>query len=70
MKIYKAEFYDAQVGNFLSWFTTRKQAEAYLNSLDDDCVDSKQISVCEFQPTRKGIVEWLSSQRFAETDNG
>lgn len=70
MKIYKASFYDPHVGNFLSWFNTHKEAEAYLKSLDDDSYDYKAIEVCEFKPTRRGIVEWLSCQPFAETDNG
>jgi hypothetical protein len=71
MKIYRASFYEPYDGNCLSWFTTRKEAETYLKSLDDDSgIYAKEIRVCEFKPTRQGIVEWLSSNSFAETDNG
>ena len=69
MKIYRASFYEPHEGNCLSWFNTRKEAEAYLKSLDDDSYYAKEIEVCEFKPTRRGIVEWLSCQTFAQTDN-
>ena len=70
MKFDKASYYESFEGIQLSWFTTRKEAETYLKSLDGDCYDDKEIEVCEFIPTRQGIVNWLSSNNFAQTDNG
>ena len=70
MKIYRAEYYDSHDGNCLEWFETKGAAESFIASLDAAQYDSIDIVECEIKPTRRGIVEWLSSQGFAETNNG
>ena len=82
MKIYKANYYDQEHGRILAWFTSRKEAERYLSKaagkqpkdhqlgLHRYYRHSGEVEVCEFKATRQGIVDWLSTEDFAQTDNG
>lgn len=82
MKIYKAKYYDEHYGRILAWFTSRKEAERYLSKavgkqpkdhqlgLHRYYRHSGEVEVCQFPATREGIVGWLSTEDFAQTDNG
>lgn len=74
MKIFKIAYSDELMGNCLEWRETRAEAERFASKMkaiyqsDDAC--NVEVIECEIKPTRRGIVEWLARQGFAETDNG
>jgi len=69
MKIFKIQYHDDIMGNCLEWRETRAEAERFASKVRAGDRDV-QVIECEVKPTRRGIVQWLSSQSFAETDNG
>jgi hypothetical protein len=72
-KIYRLDLYSAELGNLVSWHTSRRSAEKEWKQHSEergteDAVGPEGIEIIEIPLTRKGLVDWLNAN--FTTDNG
>ena len=72
MIVYRVSFHDPSEGTMLSWYSTKRQAEAALRKLQFESPNEPQgvetVDAIDIPTTRKGLIAWLN--RNFNTDNG